>query len=129
MTLARRRPGRVTIRRSKTDQEAAGSVVAITPATVDALAAIRGELASAAPVFGLSADRIARRVKAAARAAGLGDAYSGHSGRVGMARRMVSAGAPVAAVIRQGRWSDRSGGAMVARYTRREDAAEALRYL
>ena len=76
-----------------------------------------------------AADPRARRVKAAARAAGLGDAYSGHSGRVGMARRMVSAGAPVAAVIRQGRWSDRTGGAMVARYTRREDAAEALRYL
>ena len=76
-----------------------------------------------------AAEPRARRVKAAAIAAGLGDAYSGHSGRVGMARRMVSAGAPVAAVIRQGRWSDRTGGAMVARYTRREDAGEALRYL
>ena len=121
--------GRVTIARSKTDQTAEGRVVAITAATMAALAAIRPELPAAAPVFGLSADRIARRVKAAARAAGLGDAYSGHSGRVGMARRMVAAGAPVAAVIRQGRWSERSGGAMVARYTRREDAAEALRYL
>ena len=121
--------GRVTIARSKTDQTAEGRVVAITAATMAALAATRPELPAAAPVFGLSADRIARRVKAAARAAGLGDAYSGHSGRVGMARRMVAAGAPVAAVIRQGRWSERSGGAMVARYTRREDAAEALRYL
>ena len=115
--------GRVTIARSKTDQTAEGRVVAITAATMAALAAIRPELPAAAPVFGLSADRIARRVKAAARAAGLGDAYSGHSGRVGMARRMVAAGAPVAAVIRQGRWSERRGGAMVARYTRREDAA------
>ena len=79
-----------------------------------------------APVLGLSADRLARRVKQAARAAGLGDGFSGHSGRVGMARRMVGNGAPTAAVQRQGRWSSP---AMVARYTRAEDAADALRYL
>ena len=31
-------------------------------------------------------------------AAGLGEDFSGHSGRIGMARRMVTAGAPNAAV-------------------------------
>ena len=119
--------GRVTIRRSKTDQAGAGAVVAVTREAMRALAAIRpADADPAAPVLGLSADRLARRVKAAARAAGLGDGFSGHSGRVGMARRMVGNGAPTAAVQRQGRWHSP---AMVARYTRAEDAADALRYL
>ena len=47
-------------------------------------------------VFGLSESQIARRIKAIARAAGLADweFFSGHSGRVGMARRMAQNGAP-----------------------------------
>ena len=119
--------GRVTVRRSKTDPEGQGAVVAVTREAMRALAAIRPADAPAdAPVLGLSADRLARRVKAAAQAAGLGDGFSGHSGRVGMARRMVGNGAPTAAVQRQGRWQSP---AMVARYTRAEDAADALRYL
>lgn len=118
--------GRVTIRRSKSDQEAHGAVVALTRAAMRSLAAIRQGAPDDAPVFGLSADRIARRVKAAAAAAGLGDAFSGHSGRVGMARRMVGKGAPSATVQRQGRWKS---AAMVARYTRAESAGEALKYL
>ena len=55
-----------------------------------------------------------------------GDGYNGHSGRIGMARRMVSAGAPNAAVQHQGRWKH---GDMVARYTRGESAGEALKWL
>ena len=47
-------------------------------------------------MFGLSESQIARRVKAVAKAAGLADweFFSGHSGRVGMARRMAQNGAP-----------------------------------
>ena len=47
-------------------------------------------------MFGLSESQIARRVKAIARAAGLADweFFSGHSGRVGMARRIAQNGAP-----------------------------------
>ena len=89
--------GRITVIRSKTDVEAAGAVVAITPAAMEALDAIRpvgagGEV----KVFGLSESQIARRVKAIAKAAGLADweYFSGHSGRVGMARRMAQNGAP-----------------------------------
>ena len=59
-------------------------------------------------------------------AAGLGEDFSGHSGRIGMARRMVAARAPNAAVQRQGRWKH---GDMVARYTRGEAAGEALKWL
>ena len=80
-------------------------------------------------MFGLSESQIARRVKAIARAAGLADweFFSGHSGRVGMARRMAHNGAPTHEIERQGRW--KQGGGMVGRYTRGESAGSALRYL
>ena len=122
--------GRITVVRSKTDAEAQGAVVAITPAAMQALAAIRpagggGQV----KVFGLSESQIARRVKAIARAAGLEnwEFFSGHSGRVGMARRMAQNGAPTHEIERQGRW--KQGGGMVGRYTRGETAGSALRYL
>ena len=122
--------GRITVIRSKTDVEAAGTVVAITPAAMGALDVIRpvgagGEV----KVFGLSDSQIARRVKAIAKAAGLAnwEFFSGHSGRVGMARRMAQNGAPTHEIERQGRW--KQGGGMVGRYTRGETAGSALRYL
>ena len=122
--------GRITVIRSKTDAEAQGAVVAITPAAMNALDAIRrAGVASSAKVFGLSESQIARRVKAVAKAAGLTDweYFSGHSGRVGMARRMAQNGAPTHEIERQGRWKE--GGGMVGRYTRGESAGSALRYL
>ena len=122
--------GRITVIRSKTDVDATGAVVAITPAAMKALDAIRpvgvgGEV----KVFGLSESQIARRVKVIAKAAGLADLefFSGHNGRVGMARRMAQNGAPTHEVERQGRW--KQGGGMVGRYTRGETAGSALRYL
>ena len=69
-------------------------------------------------MFDLTGKALANRV----RAAGLGDGFSRPSGRIGMARRMVAAGAPNAAVRRQGRWKH---GDMVDRYTRGEAAGEA----
>ena len=122
--------GRITVVRSKTDAEAQGATVAITPAAMQALSAIRPAGAGGAvKVFGLSESQIARRVKAIARAAGLADweFFSGHSGRVGMARRMAQNGAPAHEIERQGRW--KQGGGMVGRYTRGESAGSALRYL
>ena len=122
--------GRITVVRSKTDAEAQGAVVAITPAAMQALDAIRpAGVGGEVKVFGLSESQIARRVKAIARAAGLADweFFSGHSGRVGMARRMAQNGAPTHEIERQGRW--KQGGSMVGRYTRGESAGSALRYL
>ena len=122
--------GRITVIRSKTDADAQGAVVAITPVAMNALDAIRpvgvgGEV----KVFGLSESQIARRVKAIAKAASLVDweFFSGHSGRVRMARRMAENGAPTHEIERQGRW--KQGGGMVGRYTRGESAGSALRYL
>ena len=122
--------GRITVVRSKTDVEAAGATVAITPAAMAALSAIRpAEVGGGVKVFGLSESQIARRVKAITKAAGLADweFFSGHSGRVGMARRMAQNGAPTHEIERQGRW--KQGGGMVGRYTRGESAGSALRYL
>ena len=110
--------------------EAQGATVAITPAAMEALSAIRSAGAGGnEKVFGLSESQIARRVKAIAKAAGLADweFFSGHSGRVGMARRMAQNGAPTHEIERQGRW--KQGGGMVGRYTRGESAGSALRYL
>ena len=59
------------------------------PPALQALSAIRpAGVASDEKVFGLSESQIARRVKVIAKAAGLADweLFSGHSGRVGMAR-------------------------------------------
>ena len=73
--------------------------------------------------------QIARRGKVIAKAAGLSDweFFSGHSGRVGMAHRMVQNGTPTHEIERDGRW--KQGGGMVGRYTRGETAGSALRYL
>ena len=117
--------GRLTIQKGKNQPEP--QTVAVTAATARALGEIRSDdVDPAVPVFGLTGEALANRVRAAARAAGLGDGFSGHSGRIGMARRMVAAGAPNAAVQRQGRWKH---GDMVARYTRGEAAGEALKWL
>ena len=122
--------GRITVIHSKTDAEAQGAVVAITPVAMEALSTIRpAGIDAGVRVFGLSESQIARREKAIARAAGLADweFFSGHSGRVGMARRVAQNGAPTHEIERQGRW--KQGGAMVGRYTRGESAGSALRYL
>ena len=121
--------GRMTVARSKTDAEAQGATVVITPAAMEALSAIwPAGVAGSEKVFGLSESQIARRVKAIAKAAGLADweFFSGHSGRVGMARRMAQNGAPTHEIERQSRWKQGSG--MVDHYTRGETAGSALRY-
>ena len=101
--------------------------MAVTAVTARALRDIRpDDVDLATPVFGLTGEALANRVRAAARAAGLGEGFTGHSDGIGMARRMVAAGAPNAAVLRQGRWKY---GDMVARYTRGEAAGEALKWL
>ena len=65
--------GRVTVRRSKIDQAGQGAILYVTAATTAALDAIRQGAPDAAPVFGLSAGQIGRRIAAAAAAvAGLG---------------------------------------------------------
>ena len=82
---------RIHVRRSKTDPEAEGAVLYIGPDAAAALVAILPEgfavVDPSTTVFGLSESQIGRRVNAAAKAAGLGDGFTGHSGRGGGAAR------------------------------------------
>ena len=116
---------RITVQKGKNQPDPA--TVALTVTTARAPRGIQpdGDDLSQ-PVFGLTGETLANRIRAAARAAGLGEDFSGHSGRIGMARRMVAAGVPTATVQHQGRWKH---GDMVARYTRGEAAGEALKWL
>ena len=83
--------GRLTVQKGKNQTEP--QTVAVTAATARALRELRPKDADpSAPVFGLTGEALANRVRAAAKAAGLGDGFSGHSGRIGMARRMVCRG-------------------------------------
>ena len=100
--------------------------MAITASTVQALEAIRNGAGDDDAVFGMSESTIGRRVKSAAAAAGLGDNFSVHSGRVGLAQRMTAAGAPAQAVMVQGRWKN---ACTVARYTKAISAGAVLQWL
>ena len=111
------------IRRSKTDPEAEGAVLYVGQAAAQALQAIMPEDAGvvdpAALVFGLSASQIGRRIDAAAKAAGLGEGFTGHSGRVGMAQDLVASGVELPELMTAGRWKSSR---MPARYTERQTA-------
>ena len=129
VTDAEEGAGLVYIERSKTDQAGEGAYVVVTPDTLIALKQLRQATeiwSDDDSVFGLSMSQISRRVDSMARAAGLGEGYSGHSGRVGLALRMTRRGAPLQAVQTRGRWKSPS---MPARYTRSEKALEALEWL
>ena len=63
---------------------------------------------------GLSGATIAKRLSAAARAAGIEGRITGHSGRVGLAAELTARGAPVQAVMLAGNWKSPE---MVAHYS------------
>ena len=111
--------GRVTVRRSKTN--AASVVLYVGPESTEALRRIRpGNVARSQRVFGLrSGQAISNRLAAMARAAGLGEGFSGHSPRVGMARDLTAAGTGLTALMVAGRWKSER---MPAHYCRAEKA-------
>ena len=114
------------IRRSKTDQEGEGAEQLLGPDCAKDLKAIMPEDALVDPelrVIGLSDSQIGRRVRAICILAGLGDGYTGHSGRVGMAKDLSAAGAELPELMDVGRWSSPE---MVARYTKEERAAKGV---
>ena len=114
--------GRLHVVRSKTDQAGEGSMLYLGPAAVEALLAIRPQEAVIDPgasVFRLSAGQISRRIKAATKMAGLGDGFSAHSPRVGMAQDLSAAGAELPELMTAGRWESPT---MPARYTQAQAA-------
>ena len=112
---------RILVRASKSDQEGEGGFLFIGPDCARDLLTIRPDVPEPErPVFRLSASQIGRRIKEAGKVAGLGDGFTGHSGRVGMARDLSAAGVELPALMTAGRWSSPT---MPARYTRNEAAA------
>lgn len=131
--------GRLTIRRSKTDQEAEGAVTYLTPATMTALdnwlRAAAAAWTSSGPYEGPAFRRVTRsgavsghaplttnavRAIVRKRAAAVGvEGASGHSCRVGSAQSLIERGASTAAVAIAGRWKDPG---MVVRYAKAQEA-------
>ena len=111
--------GRLLIRRSKTDAAGEGAVAFVSSPTMEALGSIRAGAPDAASIFGLRPNQISKRIKQAAQAAGLGDGFSGHSPRVGMARDLARFGTELSSLMTAGRWSSPR---MPALYTRNETA-------
>ena len=114
--------GRLTVPWSKTDQSGEGVVLYLGPPTMKALDMIRPRQLllpeeekdqGKEKVFGLKAATISERIAAAAVAAGLGEGYTGHSCRVGMAVDLAEADATMAQLQAVGRWKSSQ---TVARY-------------
>lgn len=112
--------GRLLLRRSKTDAEGESVVLFVSRPTMDDLGSLRQIASERASIFGLSRDQISRRIKRAAREAGLGDGFSGHSPRVGMAQDLARAGTELPRLMTAGRWRSPR---MPALYIRNETAA------
>ncbi len=111
--------GRLLIRRSKTDPDGEGAVLFVSPQTMAALASIRNGAPAELRVFELSPNQISLRIKKAAAAADLGDGFSGHSPRVGMAQDLARIGVELPSLMTAGRWRSPT---MPAHYTRNETA-------
>ena len=109
--------GLLAIPFSKTDQQGNGAVQFLSVDTMRALQRIKKSQSGDGFVFGLSSQQMARRIKAACRAAGLDGNYSGHSPRVGATVDMVREDISLAAVQQAGRWKSPS---MVQHYSRQE---------
>ena len=110
---------RATVRNSKTS--AVPTVLYVGPEAAAALRKICPEnVARRNRVFGLRTGRaISNRVAAMAKAAGLGEGFSGHSPRVGMAQDLTAAGVGLTAIMVAGRWKSER---MPAYYSRAEEA-------
>ena len=113
--------GRLTVRRSKTDQVSEGKVLYLSATSMADLEAIRpgDSIRADMKVFGLSSSQIGRRIARSCEVAGFAGAYSGHSPRVGMAQDLAANGAELPALMEAGRWESPT---MPARYTRSQAA-------
>jgi len=110
----------VTVKDGKTGAR----IVAVSVRAVRALNAIRPANGQGS-VFGVTESHLRRRVKSAAKVIGA-EGVTSHGGRVSMAQTIAHNGAAAPAIMRQGGWQS---SAMVARYTRKLAAKEAVRFL
>ena len=111
--------GRLLIRRSKTDVEGRGFVAYLSMHTMSHLDEMRDGATDKDRVIALRPNQIGRRIKRAAQQAGLGNGFSGHSCRVGMACDLAREDISLTRIMQAGRWSTAQ---MVSHYIRNEIA-------
>ena len=75
------------------------------------------EVSPVAPVFGLLASHVGGRVRASAKEAGLGEGFTRHLRRVGIAQDLAASGVELPALVTAGRWKSFK---MPARHTERQ---------
>ena len=122
--------GRLTVRRSKTDQEGRGSVLYLGASTMDAVRSWqRSGAVDSGPLIrrvragghvqasGISAVAARAIIRARARAAGIMGRVSGHSCRVGSAQSLAAAGCGLVELQDAGRWKSPT---MAGHYARSE---------
>ena len=106
-----RAPASPDVRTPRMD-EPTETLLALTPETAKALTALKKRseekegFSESGGVFGMDAKAAARRLEATARAANLDGKFGTQSGRLGLAQRMHEKGAPIEAILKQGRWTD-----------------------
>ena len=119
LTYLRDGSGRILVRSSKTDQEGEGAALFVSTRTMSMLEDMRNGAQDDESIFGLGPAQISNRIKRAALEAGLGEGYSGHSPRIGMAQDLARTGTELTALMNAGRWKSTT---MPAHYTRNERA-------
>ena len=107
--------GLILVRSSKTDQMGEGAILFLSRTTMAALQALREQASSEERIFPLSRSQIRRRIKSAAKAAGLPGNFGGHSPRIGMAVDLAQSGTGLPEIQNAGRWQSPN---MPARYIR-----------
>ena len=113
--------GRIFVKRRKTDRGDLWKTPHISEETVSALKAIMPVAAlinAEDRIFGLSESQVGRRVRQSALAAGLGDGFSGNSGRVGKVQDLSNSGLDIPGLMAAGRWKS---AVMPARYIKKKD--------
>ena len=113
----------VRIRRSKTDQTGQGAVAPISDFTAQAIARIKPDDANPHDrIFNISPSTVTRRMRAAAKAAGIDPTnITSHSPRVGMAQDLAASEITMLGVMQAGRWKS---AATALRYTEHLTASE-----
>ena len=96
--------GRLTIRRSKTDQTGEGTVVFVSRQTMGYLKEMRGMVMEGETIFGIAQNAIYTRIADAVRYAGLEGRYGGHSSRIGMAQDLARSNFTLLMIMQAGRW-------------------------
>ena len=98
--------GRLTIRRSKTDQAGEGAVAFISRQTMGWLREMRDLVMESPTVFGITPGTMYNRIIDTVQRAGIQGRYGGHSSRVGMAQDLARSNFTLLLIMHAGRWKN-----------------------